>query len=457
MFAQVIVDIANSGVDRLFTYRAEDNIILGQRVLVPFGSGNKPIEGYVLGISESYEGNIALKSIIRPLEPYSVLTHEQIRLAYWIKQSYNCLLVDALRLMIPAQLRRGRVKEKRVRTVKLADGVDPQLIRAGMLKKDGSPKSPKQKEVFDLLSESNAEMSTADICAFIPGASSAIKALIDKGYITEAGRETYRDPYAGRIPPRTMPLTLSAAQADVLEKISAAMDRREGTMLLHGVTGSGKTEVYMQAIAKVLDEGGSAIVLVPEISLTPQAMDRFRGRFGEQVAVLHSRLSPGERYDEWRRIRLGKARVVLGARSAVFAPLENIRLIVVDEEHEQSYSSEMTPRYSAIEVAQKRCKLNGGVLLLGSATPSVTSYFRAKRGRYALLELPERINDLPLPKVDIVDMRQEFAAGNTGIFSGRLYHELKACLDRNEQAILFINRRGYSTFVSCRSCGYVFK
>ena len=248
MFAQVIVDIANSGVDRLFTYRAEDNIILGQRVLVPFGSGNKPIEGYVLGISESYEGNIALKSIIRPLEPYSVLTHEQIRLAYWIKQSYNCLLVDALRLMIPAQLRRGRVKEKRVRTVKLADGVDPQLIRAGMLKKDGSPKSPKQKEVFDLLSESNAEMSTADICAFIPGASSAIKALIDKGYITEAGRETYRDPYAGRIPPRTMPLTLSAAQADVLEKISAAMDRREGTMLLHGVTGSGKTEVYLSLI-----------------------------------------------------------------------------------------------------------------------------------------------------------------------------------------------------------------
>ena len=155
MFAQVIVDIANSGVDRLFTYRAEDNIILGQRVLVPFGSGNKPIEGYVLGISESYEGNIALKSIIRPLEPYSVLTHEQIRLAYWIKQSYNCLLVDALRLMIPAQLRRGRVKEKRVRTVKLADGVDPQLIRAGMLKKDGSPKSPKQKEVFDLLSRSS--------------------------------------------------------------------------------------------------------------------------------------------------------------------------------------------------------------------------------------------------------------------------------------------------------------
>ena len=193
-------------------------------------------------------------------------------------------------------------------------------------------------------------------------------------------------------------MTLSAAQADVLEKISAAMDRREGTMLLHGVTGSGKTEVYMQAIAKVLDEGGSAIVLVPEISLTPQAMDRFRGRFGEQVAVLHSRLSPGERYDEWRRIRLGKEKVVLGARSAVFAPLEDIRLIVVDEEHEQSYSSEMTPRYSAIEVAQKRCKLNGGVLLLGSATPSVTSYFRAKRGRYALLLGAGRINDLPLPK-----------------------------------------------------------
>ena len=457
MFAQVMVDIANSGVDRLFTYRAEEEVLSGQRVLVPFGSGNRPTEGYVLSVSDSYDGSISLKSIIRPMEPYPVLTDEQIKLAYWIKQSYNCLLVDALRLMIPAQLRGGRIKEKRVRTVRICDGLDIDKAAGSMLKKDGSPKSPKQKEVFELLANSRAEMSTADICAFIPGASSAIRALIEKGYIIEAGREVYRDPYIGKTAERTAPLPLSAAQKAVLEQIVQAMAERKGTLLLHGVTGSGKTEVYMQAIARALAEGGSAIVLVPEISLTPQAMDRFRGRFGEQVAVLHSRLSPGERYDEWRRIRLGKAKVVLGARSAVFAPLENIRLIVVDEEHEQSYASETVPRYSAIEVAERRCRLNGGVLLLGSATPSVNSYFRAKRGRYALLELPERINGLPLPEVDIVDMRREFAAGNTGIFSGALYDALGTRLERGEQAILFINRRGYSTFVSCRSCGYVFK
>ena len=235
------------------------------------------------------------------------------------------------------------------------------------------------------------------------------------------------------------------------------MEQGRGEFLLHGVTGSGKTEVYMQAIAKALDMGGTAIVLVPEISLTPQAMDRFRGRFGNNVAVLHSRLSPGERYDEWRRIRLGRAKVVLGARSAVFAPLENIKLIVVDEEHEQSYSSEITPRYNAIEVARQRCRLGGGTLVLGSATPSIATYLRATKGKYTLLEMPHRINGLPMPRVEIADMRAEFAGGNTGIFSAPLYDALKTCLDKGEQAILFMNRRGYSTFVSCRGCGYVFK
>jgi len=457
LFAQVIVDIAHSSVDRLFTYRAEDNIAVGQRVLVPFGAGNKSVEGFVLGISESYDGNIALKSIIRPMEPYTVLTREQIRLAYWIKQSYNCVLVDALRLMIPAQLRGGRVKEKTIRTVKANPGMDSAQVLAAMLKKDGTPKSPRQHEVYTLLAESGMEMSTGDICAFIPGAPAAIRALLQKGYILEIGRETYRDPYARRDIPKSGPLPLSPQQKNALCAVSSAMEQGRGEFLLHGVTGSGKTEVYMQAIAKALDMGGTAIVLVPEISLTPQAMDRFRGRFGNNVAVLHSRLSPGERYDEWRRIRLGRAKVVLGARSAVFAPLENIKLIVVDEEHEQSYSSEITPRYNAIEVARQRCRLGGGTLVLGSATPSIATYLRATKGKYTLLEMPHRINGLPMPRVEIADMRAEFAEGNTGIFSAPLYDALKTCLDKGEQAILFMNRRGYSTFVSCRGCGYVFK
>lgn len=459
MFAQVIVDIAHSAVDRLFTYRIPDEMELkvGQRVLVPFGGGNKTIEGFVLGITDSYEGSAHIKPILRTMEPYTVLTPDQISLSNWIKQSYNCLLVDALRLMIPAQLRGGRIKEKRVRTVKVSPDIDTQAVLDAMLYKNGTPKSPRQFEVFDLLAKYGGEMSAADLNSFIPGASQAIRALINKGYIIEAGRETFRDPYNGIRTKKTQPLNLLPEQQMAFDAISAALDKKEGAFLLHGVTGSGKTEVYMQSIAKALDDGGSAILLVPEISLTAQTVDRFRGRFGNDVAVLHSRLSAGERYDEWRRIRLGRARVVVGARSAVFAPLENLRLIIVDEEHEQSYISEITPRYNAIEVAEKRCKLNGAVLLLGSATPSINSYTRAKKGRYGLLELKNRIMELPMPQVEIADMRNEFAAGNTGIFSAQLYQALAECLDRGEQAILLMNRRGYSTFVSCRGCGYVFK
>lgn len=225
-------------------------------------------------------------------------------------------------------------------------------------------------------------------------------------------------------------------------QIVKGMQDQGGTFLLHGVTGSGKTEVYLQAIAKAIETGGRAIVLVPEISLTPQTVGRFRSRFGQRIAVLHSRLSPGERFDEWRRIRLGQVDVVIGARSAIFAPLENIRLIVIDEEHESSYRSEITPRYSAQEVARKRCRQWGATLVLGSATPSVTAYLQAVKGRYTLLSMPDRVRDLPMPAVEIADMRAEFAAGNTSIFSGPLYRRLQQCLEAGEQAILFFEPAG---------------
>ncbi len=459
MYAKVIVDIAHANVDRLFTYEIPDdlNVSAGQRVLVPFGAGNRQTEGFVLELSDTAEQGVRIKRVIRTLEPYSVLLFEQIELAKWIAASYHCLLVDALRLMIPAQLRGGRVKEKRIRTLCIPEGLDAEGALAAMLKKDGTPKAPLQYEVLKLLSESNTHMSARDICAFIPNAAGAIRALINKGLIAEQGAEVYRDPGGGRHTEATAPLVLNAEQRAALDGIEAALCVREGALLLHGVTGSGKTEVYMQAIAKALEAGGGAIVLVPEISLTPQTMQRFSGRFGDNVALLHSRLSAGERYDEWRRIRLGKAKVVLGARSAVFAPLENIRLIVIDEEHEPSYNSEITPRYSAVEVAAKRCSLNGAALVLGSATPSLQSYRRALAGRYTLLPLNSRVMDVAMPKVEIADMRAEFAAGNTGIFSAALQTRLEECLTAGEQAILFINRRGYSTFVSCRGCGYVIK
>lgn len=457
MFARVIVDISNANVDRLFTYSVPDDIKLapGQRVLVPFGRGNKPTEGFVIELSEDKQTSHEVKPVIRTLEPYTVLTDEQLRLSDWIRRAYHCTRADSLRGMIPAKLRGSRVKEKTVRTLQLSPAADKEAFLSSISAKDGSIKAPRQLEVFELLDHPEAEYSAADINAFIPGAASAIATLIKKGILIEAGRETFRNPFAGSDPKPTLPLPLMPSQSAALETIAKA--NPGDVLLLHGVTGSGKTEVYMQAIAKELEAGRGAIVLVPEISLTPQTTDRFRSRFGETVAVLHSHLSDGERFDEWRRIRFSKARVVIGARSAVFAPVEALGLIIIDEEHEPSYQSELTPKYSAIEVARTRARITGAKLVLGSATPSLTSYYRAKRGQYKLIEMPERINGDNMPRVDVVDMRSEFISGNNGIFSKLLQEAIEGCLERKEQAILFLNRRGYSSHVECRACGFVFK
>ncbi|HWP21890.1 MAG TPA: primosomal protein N' [Candidatus Cryosericum sp.] len=462
---EVIVDIAHANVDRLFTYLLPEGLTLpaGSHVLVPFGSGNRPREGFAIRvfeyIAESAESApeqtaVTLKTVLRLLEPYPILTQEQIELAYWMQKSYHCLLVDALRLMIPSQIRGGKVKEKIERTVHLRDVDQAETMLASLLDKSGKARSPKQYEVLELLLKAKTEFSVSDIAAYIPGASGAISALIKRGYLVEGGHVTFRRPDLTALSPDKHVL-LSPSQQQAVEAIANAQAARQGTLLLHGVTGSGKTEVYMHAIERCLALGRQAIMLVPEISLTPQTVGLFRERFGDEIAVLHSRLSAGERFDEWRRIRLGKARVAVGARSAVFAPMENVGLILVDEEHEPSYFSEVTPRYHALEVAAHRAKAFGAPLVLGSATPSLLTYYRAQSGRYQLLELPERVQNRPLPSVEIVDMREEFQAGNNGIFSGRLVQLLGECVEQNRQAMLFLNRRGYSTFVSCRSCGYV--
>lgn len=460
MYAKVMVDVAHSNVDRLFSYEVPNDLAVtaGQRVLIPFGGNNRSIEGFVLELSENAPENIGtIKRIVRAMEPYPALTAEQIELAKWISKSYHCLLVEALRLMIPAQLRGGRVKEKTERIVRINADIDPHQALDSLKNSSGVSRAPKQSEVLELLCRMNTAVSVADINAFIPNATAAVNALIKKGILTDDDYVVYRDPFASVNIAPSKPLELTADQRSALEAINKSIDGRAGTSLLFGVTGSGKTEVYMQAISHALSLGGQAIVLVPEISLTPQAMQRFRSRFGERVAVLHSRLSYGERYDEWRRIRLGMVDVVIGARSAVFAPLERVKLIVIDEEHEQSYHSDHTPRYGAAEVAQKRAELSGAAVVLGSATPSVGTFRRALSGRYSLIELPNRVNNAPLPKVKTVDMRAEFLKGNSSVFSEALHGELKHCFDAGEQAILFMNRRGYSTFVSCRGCGYTLK
>lgn len=457
LFAQILIDIAHAEIDRLFTYRIPEGLSVepGMHVLVPFGRGNTQKEGFVLSISDKADSAGTFKDVLRTLEPYAVLLPDQIELAYWMQRNYNCLLVDALRLMIPAQLRGGRVHEKIERTIKLVPELDVEEALRTLCDKSGKVRAIKQHEVLTLLAKSGLEMSVADLGAFIPGASTAIAALIRRGYVIESGHVTFRRPLDTAQTAET-PVPPTAAQQFAVDAITAAMDGGScTTFLLHGVTGSGKTEVFLRCIEHCIRSGKQAIMLVPEIALTPQTVGRFRARFSDEIAVLHSRLSAGERFDEWRRIRLGRAKVAIGARSAVFAPFERLGLIIIDEEHEGSYQSEITPRYHATEVALHRAATAGAPLLLGSATPSLLSYFRATSGRYQLLELPERVMHRTLPEVEIVDMRDEFLAGNNGIFSGRLVKLLGDCFSDGKQAMLFLNRRGYSTFVSCRACGAV--
>ena len=461
---EVIVDIAHANVDRLYSYRVPEGMLVspGSHVLVPFGNGNRQREGFVIrvmeqeetAVSDETQSSVTLKLLLRVIEPYPILTPEQIDLAYWMQKSYFCLLVDALRQMIPAQMRGGKVKEKIEKTIQLAHPEDADAQLLSLLDKSGKPRAPKQYEVLETLRTAGVEMAVSDVLAYVPDAQGAISALVKRGYVVEGGHVTFRRPNISPLAADKL-VTLNPAQESAVDAITTAMEAKSGTLLLHGVTGSGKTEVYMRAIERCLASGRQAIMLVPEISLTPQTVGLFQERFSDGIAVLHSRLSAGERFDEWRRIRLGKARVAVGARSAVFAPMQNVGLIIVDEEHEGSYQSETVPRYNALDVAAYRAKQFGSPMLLGSATPSLLSYYRALSGRYTLLELPSRVQNRPLPAVEVIDMRQEFQAGNNGIFSGKLAQYLGECLEKGQQAMLFINRRGYSTFVSCRNCGHV--
>ena len=466
MIAEVIVDISHANVDRIFEYALPEGMDVrpGSRVLVPFGGGNKAVEGFVVGLRESATYPGALKSVLGRLEDYPVLTDEQLELAFWMRERYGCLLIDALCLMIPAQMRGLKVKEKTVRTVAInldAEGVAQ--AEASLVSKTGACRAPVQRGILRLLASADAPISVSDLNEFIPGASGALPAMEKKGWVVFGTVSVRRDPLEGLKGVKERP-KMTVDQANAVDAVDRALESRktgpvgpERAFLLKGVTGSGKTEVYMRCIERCLALGLTAIVLVPEISLTPQTVARFRGRFGGGIAVLHSRLSAGERFDEWKRIRKGEAKVVVGARSAVFAPVENLGLIVIDEEHESSYSSEKTPRYSACDVAKKRCELTGAALLLGSATPSLESYFLAKNGAYTMLRLPRRVNGRPMPPVTVVDMRKELERGNRTIFSEALYSAIRDCLRKGEQVMLLQNRRGYSTFVSCRGCGHVMK
>ena len=451
--AEIIVDVAHSNIDKVFDYYINENCKtakVGTRVLVPFN--NRQIEGFVVKIK--HHTNIPsnkMKSIIKALDASPVLTEKQLELAFWMKKQYSCLLVHSLRVMIPAQIRGGKVGIKQVQYI----DIDFDTEKADEILQSLS-RSKKQKQIIEYLMDKGEEISFSRINEDLGKSTSSIKALEEKKLVSLSKKRIYRRPMQTLADKQDKQVILSAAQSSALKKIS---DRKSENKkyLIHGVTGSGKTEVYMRLCSKMIDEGKGVIILVPEISLTPQMVATFRARFKDKGAVLHSKLSPGERLDEWQRIYAGDAKIVIGARSAVFAPVMNLGMIVIDEEHETSYKSETQPRYDAVEVAQYRCEQNDAILLLGSATPTVSTYYRAKNGEYNLLNLPDRVGEAEMPDTHIVDMREEFKAKNMSIISRKLKNKLESCLSRGEKAILFLNRRGYSTHVSCRDCGYVVK
>ena len=452
MFAKVIVDIIHSSVDRVFEYSIPQDVEaqIGYRVKVPFGKGNTLREGYVLSVSETceYEGG-DIKSIKSVLSDFAAFTPAQIRLAGMIRRYYHTTFATALRLMFPSQMRGGKVGDKHERqyVFNLSDD-EYYEFAASLLTKDGNVKAPKQLEVLNIIRE-RGRIKAADLSDIVKNSSSARAALEKKGVIKTEIVETFR------VPRRQVLLEEEFELTDDQKKAIDTITKKQGKYLLHGVTGSGKTEVYIKVVRHYLALGKSAIVLVPEISLTPQLVSMFERRIGSEIAVYHSTLSPGERYDEWKRMVLGKARVVIGARSAVFAPLHDVGVVIIDEEHETSYKSDIHPKYTAHEVARMRANIEGASLVLASATPSVESYIKAKNGIYELVSMPNRLFGLKLPKVLIADMRKEIMAGNKTIFSGILYEEMKKSLEDKKQVMLFINRRGYSTFVMCRGCGFV--
>lgn len=441
MVASVIVDISTSEIDRIFEYLVPSSMQVrkGDRVLVPFG--NKTIEGFCIDLKDSPDTSRELKEIIDRLDPYSAITEEQLELAKFMRARYYIRHVDCLRLFIPSKLRGGRVRELKRQYVCLAqDRPYEQLLEEAA--------TPARRAVVERLKEGGEFLSrlTSEVSA------SCVNTLIKHGILIKTDREIMRSPLGYETQKSALP-SLRPAQQAALETI-LSMQRR--VALLYGVTGSGKTEVYMRCIAKALQEGKTAIMLVPEISLTPQTLKIFRSRFGDIVAMLHSGLSDGERFDEWRRIITGDAKVVVGARSAIFAPLKNVGVIIIDEEHDSSYVSESNPRYITADIAKWRAEYNGGKVILGSATPSIESFLLAKRGQYELVRMDERISG-NMPDMHIVDMKQEIISGNNGIFSAELTASLKETIARGEQAMIFLNRRGHSSFVMCKKCGYTAK
>ena len=442
MIIGVLVELSNKNIDRIFDYYVPvelvNDIKVGIRVEVPFG--HQILDGFVLEIKKQIDIQLDLKSIVRIKDSDIILNEELLQLGKIIRDNTLSTLISCYQIMLPKALKakQGRDINRKYDTYYRLNDVDLSLFKL----------NESQTKIISLCKENELVLrqKLIDISA------SSVKTLVKNNILLEERREHYRLSYSNKIEE-------SKILTDDQKKVVEEVDINSGfdIYLLHGVTGSGKTEVYMEWIDKALVEGKSSIMLVPEISLTPQMVDRFQKRFGDKIAALHSALSDGEKYDEWRRIARGEASIVIGARSAIFAPLKNIGVIIIDEEHSDSYKQDdSNPRYSAKDVAIDRAKYHKCPVIMGSATPSLESMARADKGVYKLLSLPNRVNGKKLPVVRIVDMNEEIK-NSEGHFSRNLITSIGTKLERNEQVILLLNRRGYSSFVTCKNCGYTFK
>ena len=516
-YAKVIVRSNTFHTDNLFTYKIpeflKNQICVGHRVLVPFGKGNKPTEAFVFKISDTLEEDMKLKEVVDVLDEEPIFKLEDLELVNWMKNRYLCTYIDCINLIYPKgykvnnykvvslsdevlnlneneftdllsslddiqkyiiskiNISKGKLKTEKLKKIPNinyildkkneknlcyislsieADEVDDYL------KKNKINLGAKQKEIVNFL-KNNDRVEINDLIDILKVSKQSILSLQNKNLIDIKLEDYYRNP-ENAYTLEQKEIYLNEEQKNACNKVISEMfDQNKKPYMLHGVTGSGKTEVYMEIIDYALSQGLDSIVLVPEIALTPQTITRFKNRFGDIVGVFHSQLSEGQKHDVYKAIKAGNIRILIGARSALFAPFNSLGVIIIDEFHETSYKSEKNPKFSAIEVAKFIANKNNISLVLGSATPSIDEYYKAKNGEYNLIEIKQRANKNPLPKIEVVDMKEELNKGNKSIFSFKLQDEIKQAIKNNNQVILFLNRRGYASFVSCRSCGYVFQ
>ncbi|WP_027963139.1 primosomal protein N' [Halalkalibacillus halophilus] len=508
--ANIVVDVASSAIDSIFDYEIPEELSTivkpGVRVIIPFGP--RKVMGFVVGLSSNSDHN-KLKPIESVMDVTPLLTKELISLSKWLQEETLCFRVSALQAMLPAafkasyekelwlldeideypeawqQVAQGRevfpfedLEQSTIPVKEVKQMIDQQMVEVKYVVKgkekvktntyidlniteqaaletieDMGKRAKKQTQILEYLIDQDAPVKLNTLLNKMNTTRATVNSLLKKGIVRKEEKEVYRDPFQKKFE-KTTPLSLTKQQQEVIQPIHQSIeDEKHQMFLLHGVTGSGKTEVYLQSIQRVLNKEEEAIVLVPEISLTPQMVNRFKSRFGDDVAVLHSGLSVGEKYDEWRKIHRQEVKVVVGARSAVFAPFKKLGIIIIDEEHENTYKQEDYPKYHAREVAKYRGEYHNCPVVLGSATPTLETYARSLKGVYQLLSLSNRVNNRALPDMEIVDMRKELEAGNRSIFSESLTEQINKRLERNEQVVLMLNRRGYSTFVMCRECG----